>query len=292
MKKIFIPVLFLIAVTLSYFYGLMSHRHRLPPFPQLLYVKDHLMPETIGFSDTAGRTEVPCKEIRDGRTMVALVFGQSNAGNHGETLYASKKAVFNFFNGRCYRAADPLLGATGDGGSVWTRLGDLLIARGLYDRVLFIPIGVGTTTIDQWTKGGYLHRLITRAIDQSRACGLTITHMFWVQGQSEPRTSGDRANRDSYKKNFYAMLGSIRDQGVKAPIYVAVLTYSDTGPIPDIQDALRELPDTKKKILIGADCDILFNDPENRWEQVHLSHQGLELCSMAWLEAIRRGERK
>ncbi|HOT46096.1 MAG TPA: sialate O-acetylesterase [Spirochaetota bacterium] len=292
MKKVFISILFLSAVTLSYFYGLMSHKHRLPPFPQLMYLKEHLMPETIGFRDTAGRKEVPCGDIRGGRTMVALAFGQSNSGNHGETLYTPKKAVFNFFNGRCYRAADPLLGATGDGGSVWTRLGDLLIGRGLYDRVVIIPIGVGTTTIDQWTTGGYLHRRIVKAIEQSRACGLEITHLFWVQGGSEPRTRGDRANREHYKKCFRDMLGSIRDKGVKAPVYLGIATYTDTGPIPDIEDALRGLADPGKKIYVGADNDILYEDPENHWERVHLSHRGLELCSKAWLEAIRRVEKK
>jgi len=291
MKKILIALLFITAATLSYFYGLISHKHRLPPFPQLLYLKDRLMPETIGFSDTGGRKKVPCGDVRGGRTMVALAFGQSNSGNHGETLYAPKKAVFNFFNGRCYRAADPLLGATGDGGSVWTRLGDLLVGQGLYDRVVFISIGVGTTTIDQWATGGYLHRRILKAIEQSRASGLEITHLFWVQGGSEPRTRGDRANREHYRKCFNDMIGSIRARGVKAPVYIGIATYTDTGPIPDIADAQRELADQEKKIYVGADNDVLYEDPENRWEGVHLSHRGLQLCSQAWFEAIRRVER-
>ncbi len=291
MKKILIALLFITAVTLSYFYGLISHKHRLPPFPQLLYLKDRLMPETIGFSDTGGRKKVPCGDVRGGRTMVALAFGQSNSGNHGETLYAPKKAVFNFFNGRCYRAADPLLGATGDGGSVWTRLGDLLVGQGLYDRVVFISIGVGTTTIDQWATGGYLHRRILKAIEQSRASGLEITHLFWVQGGSEPRTRGDRDNREHYRKCFNDMIGSIRARGVKAPVYIGIATYTDTGPIPDIADAQRELADQEKKIYVGADNDVLYEDPENRWEGVHLSHRGLQLCSQAWFEAIRRVER-
>ncbi|MBP7737022.1 MAG: hypothetical protein KA369_13675 [Spirochaetes bacterium] len=291
MKKILISALFLIAITLSYFYGLVSHKYALPPFPQILSLKEHLLPLTIGFRDTAGRAEVPCGDLIGGRTMVALVFGQSNSGNHGETLYAPKRAVFNFFDGRCYRAVDPLLGATGDGGSVWSRLGDLLIDGGLYDRVIFIPIGVGTTTIEEWTRGGYLHRRITNAIEQSRACGLAITHLFWVQGGSEPRTGG-RANTERYKKNFTAMLRSIRDHGVTAPIYLAIATYCDSGPIPDIQAALRELADPKRKIVIGPDSDVFYKDAANTWEQVHLSHRGLELSSRAWLDVLRRAGEK
>lgn len=292
MKKFLVTTLFAFAVVISYVYGLLSHKHYLPPFPQLLYLKDHLMPETIGFRDASYRVEVPCGSIRGGRTMVALVFGQSNSGNHGETLYTPRKAVYNFFDGRCYKAVDPLLGATGDGGSVWSRLGDLLITRGLYDRVVFLPIGVGTTTIDQWSTGGYLHRRIITAINQSRACGLGITHMFWVQGGSEPRTSGDRSNTENYKRNFNAMLASIRHHGVEAPIYVAIATYNDTGPIPDIQAALREVVDPAKKIYLGADNDTLYRNPDNRWEQVHLSHRGLELCTQEWLTAISRAEKR
>jgi len=291
MKKIIITSLFACAVILSYFYGLLSHKYVLPPFPQILSLKDHLLPLTIGFRDTAGRTEVPCGDTSDGRTMVALVFGQSNSGNHGETLYAPKRAVLNFFEGRCYRAVDPLLGATGDGGSVWSRLGDLLIDAGLYERVIFIPIGVGTTTIEEWTRGGYLHRRITNAIVQSRSSGLTITHLFWVQGGSEPRTGG-RANTERYKKNFTAMVRSIRGHGVTAPIYLAVATYCDTGPIPDIQAALRELADPKDNIFIGADNDTFYKDPANTWEKVHLSHRGLDLAARAWVDVLRRGGRK
>jgi hypothetical protein len=292
MKKIVIAVIFLFSIIGSYYYGLISHRDRLAPYPQLLSIRDHLYPGTIGFRDTANRVEVPCGEISGGRTMVALTFGQSNSGNHGETIHRPIKPVFNFHRGRCYRAEDPLLGATGDRGSVWTRLGDLVIEAGLYDRVIIIPIGVGTTTIDQWTVGGYLHPLIMGAIDESRSRGLKITHLFWVQGGSEKRTSGDAANREGYKKNFMTMLTSIRDRGVSAPAYIALATYSHLGINPDIEDAQRELVDPDKKIFAGADNDKLYREAANRWEGVHLSHRGLELCSRAWLEAIRKAEGK
>jgi hypothetical protein len=70
------------------------------------------------------RTEVPISSVHSGRIMVALVFGQSNSANSGETPYKSRQGVYNFYKGKLYRAQDPLLGATGDGGSVWTRLGN------------------------------------------------------------------------------------------------------------------------------------------------------------------------
>ena len=290
MKKIFVVITLLLSLSAGYIYGLYSHRDYLPPYPQLLAVKNRLFPLSIGFTDTSGKTEVPCAQASGTRPMVALVFGQSNSGNHGETLCRPGRAVYNFFRGRCYKAEDPLLGTTGDRGSVWSRLGDLLIARGLYDTVTFIPIGVGTTTIDQWTGGGYLHRRIISAIDESRSCGLRITHLFWVQGGSEPWTRGVAANRDAYKRKFMAMLDSIRANGVDAPIFVAPATYSHVGVNPDIHRAQRELADPKRGIFTGADNDILYAADENIWERVHLSHRCLALCARAWLEAILTAE--
>ncbi len=289
-KKNLIILLFLMAMVPSYFYGLISYRDRLAPYPQILYVRDRLFPERIGFSDTTSRSMIPCGDIRGGRVMVALAFGQSNSGNHGETRYRPEQPVYNFFRGRCYRAEDPLLGATGDRGSVWTRLGDLLIRQGLYDRVVIIPIGVGTTTIDQWTAGEYLHRRIIRAIRESGEAGLPITHMFWVQGGSEPRSDRSAANRGHYRDLFLSMLKSIRDLGVGAPVYVAVSTFNDTGFIRDIQEAQRRLVDPAMGIRAGPDTDIFYLDLKNIWETVHLSHAGLDASARAWLSAIRKAE--
>ncbi len=290
MKKIIIAVIFLISIVASYFYGLFSHRDYLPPYPQLLTMKYHMFPLSIGFTNTASRTEVPCGEIKGKRVMVALAFGQSNSGNHGETIYKPLKPVYNFFRGRCYKAEDPLLGPTGDRGSVWSRLGDMLIGAGLYDAVVFIPIGVGTTTIDQWAAGGYLHPRIETAVRESKSSGLKITHMFWVQGGSEKRTSGDAKTREGYKRNFMDMLQSIRALGVDAPIYIAKATYNDTGVINDIRAAQSELVDPRNKIFAGPDVDSLYTDAKNIWEGVHLSDRGLELSTRAWLDAIRKTE--
>src|SRR5262249_20128010 len=85
-----------------------------------------------------GRTRVDAAIFREPRTAVLFILGQSNAGNYGETLYTPTCAVYNFniLDGHYYPAQDPLLGATGDGGSPWGILGDELIAHGLAARVL------------------------------------------------------------------------------------------------------------------------------------------------------------
>ncbi|TFH41712.1 MAG: hypothetical protein E4G96_04950, partial [Chrysiogenales bacterium] len=267
------------------------HKNRLPPYPQLLAMKNHLFPLAIGYNDSRGRTPLSCEEIGRDKLMVALVFGQSNSGNHGETGHVAAGAVYNFFRGRCYRAADPLLGPTGDRGSIWTRLGDLLIVSGLYKETVFIPIGVGSTTIEDWSRGGYLHSRLHNAIREVRSCGLAITHLFWVQGGSERKSSGDMENVRHYRRSFLDMLQGIRDEGIAAPIFVAVSTFDGTGVNPDIQAAQRELPDPRLGIFAGPDDDAILQDPRSRWEGLHLSAPGLDRCAAEWLRAIRRTAR-
>ena len=59
------------------------------------------------------RATVPRSTLPAGRTMVALVFGQSNAANSGQRRANGGPGVYNFYAGNLYRAQDPLLGATG-----------------------------------------------------------------------------------------------------------------------------------------------------------------------------------
>lgn len=77
-------------------------------------------PETI-FSDTAQKEEANCPDNSNAIVMVA--FGQSNSANYeGERHESKSDAIVNFYNGKCYKAKDPMLGATGRFGSIWIPL--------------------------------------------------------------------------------------------------------------------------------------------------------------------------
>ena len=41
-------------------------------------------------------------------SMVLFTLGQSNSANHGQGLYQPAKTVYNYYDGKLYRAADPL----------------------------------------------------------------------------------------------------------------------------------------------------------------------------------------
>ena len=224
---------------------------------------------------------ITCKKDR---LMIALVFGQSQSANYGETLYKSKKDVFSFYKGKFYKAEDPLLGADGDRGSVWTRLGDKIIEDQLYDTVLFVPIGAGCSVIGKWAPNGDLYYRIIEAINGLGQYNLEITHLFWHQGSSDSwQHSSDYA--EQYKNNFNLMINSIRDYGVSAPIYVCISTYSYENSDTFIQQAQKDLVDTGAKIYPGPDTDNI--DVSYRFDGVHFSDAGLEELAGLWLEKLK-----
>jgi len=215
--------------------------------------------------------------------MVALVFGQSNAGNWGESRKTASPRVLSFFRGRWARAKDPLPGANGNGGSVWTRLGDKVIATKMYDRVIFVPAAIGATEISLWAPDGLLHKDLLRNVREAQQAGLTFTHLFWHQGESDAVLGTDK---DNYQRQFIAMLSAIRALGVDAPAYVAVTTRCGQYlPNESIRLAQIGLVNPSLGIFAGPDTDQL--GPEYRFDECHFSNAGLDAHADMWLQVMR-----
>lgn len=220
------------------------------------------------------------------RTMVALVFGQSNAANFGETRRVAGPNVLNLRNGLLTRARDPLRGANGQGGSVWTRLGDKVIAAGMYDRVILVPAAIGATEIAEWVPGMPLHEHILSAIRDAQKRGLAFTHLLWHQGESDAFLKIGYAD---YQLRFRNMLRSIREHGVGAPVFVSVATRCGQYPVSEeIQGAQMNLVNHDAAIWAGPNTDAL--DGAFRHDGCHFSAAGLDRAADLWLEAIARYE--
>src|SRR4029079_2165594 len=103
----------------AYGYGAASYAYRFFPIEQIGALKRSVIPdegrdtELAVYSDTKGREAVSCWSIEPDAAVI-LAMGQSNAGNYGETRYRPVQPVinFNWADGKCYRAEDPLLGST------------------------------------------------------------------------------------------------------------------------------------------------------------------------------------
>jgi hypothetical protein len=230
------------------------------------------------------RVEVEREVLAGKRVIVALVIGQSNAGNSGESAVDAGDGVYAFHEGRIYTARDPLPGATGSGGTVWTRLGPKLLERGVADAVVFAPVVVGGTPIERWAPGGDLHPTILSAVDALFRAGLPPTHILWHQGESD----ADRDTpADRYVERFQSILQALRERGADAPAYVALATHCRLHrPDPAIRQAQRALVDATAGVFAGPDTDQLGY--AYRYDGCHFTDEGLEAHADLWLAALEQ----
>ena len=236
------------------------------------------------FTDAKGREEVSCWSI-DHDAAVILAMGQSNAGNYGETLYRPVQPVFNFNwnDGKCYRAEDPLLGSTGDRGSVWTRLGDALVETKRFKQVVIVPVGVGGSSVRDWAGPDGPSQRAVRANEALGRVGLHVTHVLWHQGEADYEM-----HKDVYSRLFARMTDYIRANGINAPVFVATATVCNNIGASQIREAQRELPFRLANVFAGPDTDALDSIYDRRDNLCHFSDRGLALHARLWRDVILR----
>jgi hypothetical protein len=239
----------------------------------------------VDTSHIGARFPIAREEI--GIPSVLLIIGQSNGGNHGEARSTAHRTVFNFnfFDGLCYRACDPLLGATGEGGSPWCILGDALIADGFARSILLCPLSVGGSTVAEWAPGGtYQHRM-TYGIARLRQAGFEPSSVFWHQGEADALYG---TSADDYTRAFRALVGSLRDLGIRARIHIAIASYF---AIPEgygakqaiIRRAQRSLICPQQGVLPGPDTDMI----RDRFDGCHMGTTGLREHAQMWQACLR-----
>jgi len=235
------------------------------------------------YSLLEGKTEIVCPRQTD-QTVVALVYGQSNSANmHGQRTFQHSPRIVNFFNGRCYKASDPLLGASGRAGSVWTLTGTKLLETGRYDHIVFVPAGMTASQISEWAEGGKFNPMLSDVIRKTTK-RYKFTHVVFHQGETDARI---RTTGDEYKKNFQSMVQTIRGLGVDAPVYVSVTSFCSPVVKTDnpVTKAQRELVSTRDRILPGPDTDVL-NSPEDRYDDCHMSYAGVQKFSDLLMQTV------
>lgn len=213
---------------------------------------------------------------------VALTFGQSNAANSVQGRHAAREGVAWFHEGQCYVAVDPLPGATGTGGSVWSRLGDLLIDSGRYRRVLFAGVAENGSDIARWRPGGDLHPRLMQALAALREAGLAPTHLLWHQGEQDMRLGTAPAR---YRADFQALIDALRGAGFQAPVYVARATYCNGDDSPALHHAQASLADARRDIFAGPDTDTL-RGPAWRRDDCHFNAAGADRHAELWRSAL------
>jgi hypothetical protein len=288
-------------VTLAYLFGLYSYRNDIFPIPALRALKSrsntkapdrYVMDQYGRLRSTDEKTPIDCPAQTD-RTAVLLLLGQSNAGNHAGQRFRSEHEgrIANFVDGRCYIAASPLLGSDGIAGEYWTQLGNLLVGRGSFDRVILAPSAVTGSEVSRWQPGGDLNRAMTDTAVALTRSGYSVTHVLWVQGEIDYV----RATReDDYRARFLAIVDSLRSHKVTAHVHVAVATkclgaanggtriHARDNPVARAQLAL---PNLRADLRSGVNSDALLDDLD-RYDDCHFGASGQHKVAKAWAELL------
>jgi Carbohydrate esterase, sialic acid-specific acetylesterase len=266
--------------------GLYAGVKQVWPVPQLRQLIA-AQAEPLGRTDQFGRLlsypgkiEITCP-IQDEKTAVLLLVGQSNAGNHrGQRYQSADDRVVNFVDGRCYRAASPLLGATGQEGETWTLLGNKLVQSGLYRTVILIPAAVGASSVRRWAEGGDLNAMLVAVIRAVKS-RYTINAVLLDQGATDFALG---TLEGQYPSDLQSMIDAVRAQGVRAPFFITRCSVGGPNWAEDnpVARAQASLADSSNAVFDGPNVTRL-----DRYDGYHFGASGQEKCASAWVRLFQ-----
>jgi len=227
--------------------------------------------------------EISCSELAAAHPLVLLALGQSNAGNHGH-LESRSPTVNIIADQRCVLAHDPLPGATGEGGSIWSHLAPLLTAPLGTSPVVLSVLAVDSTTIAEWTdRSGPLKSILTAKLASMNQLGLPPTLILWQQGEADAR---DYTSEEDYMAHLQELASILDDEGVHAPIILAKSTVCRSSRYDKLHTAIEKTVAQFPRFQRGPDTDALDGDQIS--EGCHLRQAGLKSAARMWAASVSR----
>lgn len=215
------------------------------------------------------RQPIPCPHAS--RALVLVTGGQSNAANSVPTRRTSPDSVSVWFDGKCFPADEPLLGASGIGGSIW-----LDVAEGLQKEtgrpVLLINGAIGGTQYEDWTdpRSGYLDALLTR-VREAEAQGFAPAYILWHQGETDAKSENDMVRLE---RVIAELSQSLLEAVSSAKLYMFVASKcigpGRTDGVASVREAQIAAVKSLHRVVLGMNTDDLGN--EYRWDTCHFNN--------------------
>ena len=226
----------------------------------------------------------PCATVAPTGALVVLALGQSNAGNHGTLETGSPRIALLRAEG-CTWATDPLPGATGQGGSVWSRLPAAMAQRPGLPPVLLSVLAVDATSVSDWTRPeSPLPARLRQHMDQMVRWGYPPDLVLWHQGEADARLN---TTASQYRLDMQALASALqRPAGSPRKILLAHSTICRSEASDALNWAVRQLVASDPRFGQGPDLDQGLRR-EQRSDGCHLNGAGLAQAAALWADAVQ-----
>lgn len=231
--------------------------------------------------------------VQGENTAVILIYGQSlpsNYVNSSYTVLQAKNHMFNPINGGVYKTKEPVVGCNGGRygysgvitGNATARIGDLLIAAGLYDRVIICNICAGGTSSTQWATGDCKQRL-EKAGARLIACGLPPTFVIRDQSTTDTAAGTPAATMTA---NIGLEVATLRGVGVTAPIFLNLSAWNGAASVGTpaynaVRTGITNAVDEENEVYLGFDTDTIGSG--GRFDDIHFNSTG----ASTWATGIK-----
>ena len=279
----------ILIISMSFLYGFGTGFYKWFPFNQLKEVKrsfSNYTSEGFEFTSAAARNDIIAFDIKrkiiDCPSIiknlgVLVTFGQSNSANSASYLVDSSEVpdVINWYEGQCYEAKSPLLGATGKNGEWISLTAQHLVKNKTYDKVIVLSLGVGGSSVAAWAEGSELNSRLLNALNDLQK-NYKVTDIVWHQGETDLMWG---VGKKQYYKTFTNIESSIRKIGIKAPIFLSIASYCKGGIYPnEITRSQIKIVETIDNVVLGINTDELL-DSNMRYDDCHFNKNGQQLAS-------------
>lgn len=270
----------LLVCAICFSLGFAFHKWKLFPYPELrdfyLAFPDKVKWRTDFYEDTTGRKRVDCPQDKP---LVFLAMGQAGSANYISS-YGHRdegRRAYQFFDGQCYLIEDPMLGATGIKGSLWSDLAQDISASTGRD-VVFITAGVGGSSLADWIRDDSVY--FERAEHQIRLAknlGYEVKLVFWYNGAREADL---KTTADEYVERFNRLLerfdSLLADAGASQWIIFQTSKCWSEGD-PEVLRGQQRAADGNERVILGPDTDAY--DDRYRYDGCHLNHNAKVLIN-------------
>lgn len=236
---------------------------------------------TVEYNQTEQRAIIDIKTLEN--PLVLLIAGQSNVANSVSILSQTQLPIYNFYRGILYQAKDPLLGATGKGGSIWLEVSRLLLEQTSATAIVLINVARDNSSIIDWQGNGQYQHLLNIAIEEAETAKLPVNLILWGQGE---RDAIDGMSQATYQQYLSLLIKQTKSYLPLSPVLVSKSSrcygFAVSKNISQAQQAIITKYD---HVLMGANTDIY--GAQYRFDGCHFNELGRNAIAQDWAEKIQ-----